>query len=191
MKQEEVWNDFYSRNRTAWRGNTVIPVVDTGRALDLGCGNGKTVSTLIDEGFEVTGIDFSSVAVEQCRKNFPDSRFEVASACNLPFEDDSFDYITAVHVLEHLNDEELSKAVDEIYRVLKKGGHVFIRSFTENDMRSKDRKDSDIFYRFYDIDTVVDAFACFDVVSAEVKEDRTRFGTIRSRVEVLLASNKA
>ena len=186
MKQEDVWNDFYSKNRTAWRGNTIVPVNNTGRALDLGCGNGKTVSTLIDEGFQVTGIDFSSVAIEQCRENFKDSEFFVGSVCELPFDDDSFDYITAVHVLEHLNDEELSKTVSEIRRVLKAEGYVFIRSFTPNDMRSQKRSDSDTFYRFYDIETLTTAFNGFEIVKAEIVEDRTRFGTIRSRVEILL-----
>ena len=75
MKQEELWDDLYSKNTIAWRGNTVIPVPNKGKALDLGCGNGKTVSTLIDDGYDVTGVDFSSVAIESCRKNFKDSCF--------------------------------------------------------------------------------------------------------------------
>ena len=186
MRQEEIWNDFYSKNRTAWRGNTTVPVVNTGKALDLGCGNGKTVSTLVDEGFKVSGIDFSSVAIDQCKTNFKDSDFYVGSVCELPFDDDSFDYITAVHVLEHLNDEELSKAVEEIRRVLKPSGYVFIRSFTPNDMRSQKRSDSDTFYRFYDIDTLTTAFKGFGIIKAELVEGRTRFGTTRSRVEILL-----
>ena len=185
MRQEEVWDDFYSKNRTAWRGNTVIPVPNTGKALDLGCGNGKTVSTLIDEGYQVTGVDFSSVAVESCRKSFKDSEFVASSILSLPFEDGSFDYVTAVHVLEHLNDEELCQAVSEISRVLKDDGYVFVRSFTENDMRSKDRTKSEIFYRFYDIETLTKAFEGFAVAEAGIKEDRTRFGTVRSRAEVL------
>ena len=53
-------------------------------------------------------------------------------------------------------------------------------------MRSDKRKGSDIFYRFYDLDSIKDAFSDFQIVSAEVKEDTTRFGTVRSRVEALL-----
>ncbi|MBP5735260.1 MAG: class I SAM-dependent methyltransferase, partial [Candidatus Methanomethylophilaceae archaeon] len=101
MRQEELWNALYSGNPATWRGNTVIPVPNSGKALDLGCGNGKTVSTLLDAGYTVTGVDFSSVAIEQCRERFKKSEFTVASVCDLPFEDDTFDYITAVHVLEH------------------------------------------------------------------------------------------
>ena len=186
MSQEELWDDFYSKNKTAWRGNTVIPIRVTGKALDLGCGNGKTVSTLIDKDMDVTGIDFSEVAVNQCKERFPQAKFLVGDITRLPFEDDTFDCVTAVHVLEHLNDEQLSSTVNEIRRVLVPGGLVFIRSFTERDMRSEKRSDADIFYRFYEIDDIVKAFEGFSVESTELKEETTHFGTLRSRVEVLM-----
>jgi len=186
MRQEDLWDDLYSGNPTAWRGNTVIPAPNSGKALDLGCGNGKTVSTLLDEGYEVTGVDFSSVAIEQCRERFKRSEFVVSSVCDLPFKDNSFDYVTAVHILEHLDDTNLDMTVKEINRVLKPSGYVFIRCFTERDMRSDKRKESDIFYRFYEPETIEKAFKGFHTVSSEVKEDRTRFGTVRSKAEVLL-----
>jgi len=186
MNQEDIWDEFYSNNSVAWRGNTVIPFPNSGDALDLGCGNGKTVQTLRDAGYSVTGVDFSPVAISQCRDRFGDCRFEVSSICSMPFDDDSFDYITAVHILEHLDDEHLALAAAEVSRILRPGGYVFVRSFTENDMRSKDRKDSNIFYRFYDIGTVTGAFPGFEVVDAGIKEEKTRFNTVRSRVEVLL-----
>ena len=43
-----------------------------------------------------------------------------ADICNLPFEDESFDVILCNHVLEHIPDDK--KAMEELYRILKKGG---------------------------------------------------------------------
>jgi predicted SAM-dependent methyltransferase len=43
-----------------------------------------------------------------------------ADICNLPFEDNSFDIIFCNHVLEHIPDD--TKAMRELYRILKKGG---------------------------------------------------------------------
>ena len=43
-----------------------------------------------------------------------------ADICNLPFEDNSFDVIFCNHVLEHIPDDK--KAMQELFRVLKKGG---------------------------------------------------------------------
>ncbi len=130
MSQEDLWNRLYSGNSVTWRGSSQIPVPNSGCALDLGCGNGKTVISLKEARYHVTGVDFSSVAVDYCRRTFDDSAFEVASICKLPFRDNSFDYVTAVHVLEHLDNAQLADAVDEISRVLRPGGYVFVRCFT-------------------------------------------------------------
>jgi predicted SAM-dependent methyltransferase len=43
-----------------------------------------------------------------------------ADICDLPFEDNSFDVIFCNHVLEHIEDDK--KAMEELYRVLKRGG---------------------------------------------------------------------
>ena len=43
-----------------------------------------------------------------------------ADICNLPFDDNSFDVVFCNHVLEHIMDD--TKAMQELYRVLKKGG---------------------------------------------------------------------
>ena len=48
-----------------------------------------------------------------------------ADICNLPFSDNSFDYILCNHVLEHIYDDE--KAMKEIYRVLNKNGIAILQ----------------------------------------------------------------
>ena len=48
-----------------------------------------------------------------------------ADICNLPFNDNSFDYILCNHVLEHIYDDE--KAMKEIYRVLNKNGIAILQ----------------------------------------------------------------
>lgn len=186
MEQADLWNEFYSSQPRAWRGNARIPVPCSGKALDVGCGNGKTTSSLIDLGFEVMGIDFSEKAVQSCINQYGnDAEFLVSSATDLPFEDGTFDYITAVHVLEHLAGEELSMAVSEFRRVLRPGGFVFTRTFTDRDLRSRKRADGDIRYIYRTPEEMVSAFIGFGAMSSELVEGTTRFGEIRSRVECL------
>lgn len=48
-----------------------------------------------------------------------------ADICNLPFEDNSYDIIFCNHVLEHIPDD--TKAMQELYRVLKKGGMAILQ----------------------------------------------------------------
>ncbi|MGX1025056.1 class I SAM-dependent methyltransferase [Psychroflexus sp. MBR-150] len=48
-----------------------------------------------------------------------------ADICNLPFDDESFDVVLCNHVLEHIKDD--TKAMTEIYRILKKGGWAILQ----------------------------------------------------------------
>ncbi|MGJ8683495.1 MAG: class I SAM-dependent methyltransferase [Nonlabens sp.] len=54
-----------------------------------------------------------------------------ADICNLPFENDSYDFILCNHVLEHIPDDET--AMKELYRVLKPGGKAILQIPLEND----------------------------------------------------------
>ena len=188
MEQVDLWNGFYRANGVAWRGNSRIPdpLGGRGSALDLGCGNGKTVSTLLDLGYRVTGLDFSRTAVDLCAEMFGDSAsFVVSDVSDLPFPDCSFDYVTAVHVLEHVEDSGMQTVADEILRVLRPGGFVFVRSFTPSDMRSGTRSGDGIRYVHRNPDGVTAFFRAFDTEYARRVDDRTRFGTTRSRAECL------
>lgn len=63
MRQDEIWDMLYKSNPRLWRGKTEVPRLYPGKALDLGCGNGKTVSALMDAGYDAYGVDFSSYAI--------------------------------------------------------------------------------------------------------------------------------
>lgn len=186
MRQSDLWNEVYLRNRQMWRGNSRIPLpIESGRALDLGCGNGKTVSTLLDSGFEVAGVDFSSEAVGSCRSLFGDRAvFEESDISALPFPDGTFDYVTAVHVLEHIEDSGMPDAAREVARVLKPGGYLFVRSFAPGDLREPKRTDG-ILYIHRTPEELERFFNGFDIESSELVDERTRFGAVRRRSECL------
>lgn len=155
--------------------------------MDIGCGNGKSVSTLRDMGYRVTGMDFSEEAVDICIGMFGDSaRIVHGDALSLPFPDGSFDYITAVHIMEHLDDRMMHAASSEILRVLRPDGFLFIRSFTPDDMRSESRSGNGIRYVHRYPEDILGFFPSMDVLSSEKVDERTRFGTVRSRSECLL-----
>ena len=184
MDQRDLWDELYRRNPRAWRGTSSIPVPCAGRALDLGCGNGKTVSALLEAGFEVVGADFSPTAIGRCREAYPEASFEECDASDLPFPDGSFDYATAVHVLESLDDDKMARAAAELLRVLKPGGYLFVRCFTPDDMRSGDSRNG-LYYRYFRVDDVLALFKGMEAVSSDTKDEPTRFGTVRSRAECL------
>ena len=87
--------------------------------LDAGCGTGFNLNYLNEYG-TVIGSDFSKEALKFCKirkhKNLVQADTEI-----LPFKSNTFDLITALDLLEHLNDIE---ALKEFYRVLKPNGYL-------------------------------------------------------------------
>jgi SAM-dependent methyltransferase len=95
--------------------------VKGGRALDIGCGDGRAGKLLQCLGMDYTGLDVSDSAVELClREKLHALRHDMAEP--LPFEDCCFDLVTVFEVLEHLFLPHA--AFGEIVRVLKPGGVV-------------------------------------------------------------------
>ncbi len=184
MDQRELWEEFYQKNPMAWRGITDIDVPCSGSALDLGCGNGKTVAALLDAGMETTGVDFSETAIEKCRRQYPGATFVVCDVSSLPFPDGCFDLVTAIHVLENLDDEKLETTVQEIRRVLKDDGRLLVRCFTPRDMRAGTSRNG-LYYRYFTADELVRRFEGLDALRSTENDEPTRFGTIRSRAECL------
>lgn len=95
--------------------------------LDLGCGNGRLSAFTKSTGIDYTGVDNSAELIKLAKKNYAGEKFQVADITNLPFDDNSFDFISSVAVFHHLpSTKERQKAFDEVARILKKDGYFFI-----------------------------------------------------------------
>lgn len=96
------------------------------RVLDLGCGNGNVAIWLAEKSkCEVVGVDLSDVRIANARslaQEYPSLRvsFEVGSATDLAFPDESFTHVWSQATIYHVHERE--KAVQESARVLQEGG---------------------------------------------------------------------
>jgi len=101
------------------------PPFRSGRqALDIGCGNGKFLVKLRDLGWEVQGVEFNAGAVGVCREcGLSVSHGDLHAA---EFPDESFDMVSARHLIEHLPDP--NRFMAEVARILKPGGYLYIRT---------------------------------------------------------------
>ena len=72
--------------------------------VDIGCGVGAMVKTLLDEGFDGYGVDLQGLERFWSRQNLPRDRFFVVSAqdMRLPFHDNSVDFAFSLGVIEHV-----------------------------------------------------------------------------------------
>jgi len=93
------------------------------RLLDIGCGTGESRQLYVNHVGDYSGIDLSEASIKYARRQYPDSAWDVADACELPHPDASFDIVAFSSVLHHIDD--YSQALVEAFRVLRPGGRVF------------------------------------------------------------------
>ncbi len=94
------------------------------RILDIGCGIGS-YTYLIDRN-DCVGIDLDINALKRAKKNCPNSEFILASVSNLPFKDEIFDLVFMWEVLEYIENQTESKALENIYRTLIVGAILLL-----------------------------------------------------------------
>lgn len=100
-----------------------------GKALDICCWVGTNTVYLAQQGFEVTGIDISSRAIEyakeKARQAKVEIRFIVGNSVHLPFENSEFDFVFDMGCFHHIHVEDREAYIAGISRVLKKGEHIW------------------------------------------------------------------
>lgn len=122
----------------SWRKKLVKAVskhteLSKSHILDLACGTADVSIALYNKGAKVTGADISEqmlkIAVEKCQKEgIGDIDFILADAYRLPFDSDTFDAITISFGIRNFDKRE--SCINELYRVLKKGGVLAILEFS-------------------------------------------------------------
>lgn len=101
--------------------------------LDVGCGGGLLTNYLAENGLSsVEGIDLSVGSLQQARHADRTKQvvYRQGNALCLPYRDTSFDAVSAMDILEHV--EHPSDLVREASRVLRPGGLFFFHTFNRN-----------------------------------------------------------
>jgi ubiquinone/menaquinone biosynthesis C-methylase UbiE len=95
--------------------------------IDMGWGDGIFVHAIKKEfpKIKITGIDISPRRIEGLKAKFPKDKFYVADVCDTKLKG-TFDFIHSSQVIEHVPSDK--KMVNEMKRLLKKGGTLFCSS---------------------------------------------------------------
>lgn len=86
-------------------------------AIDIGCGFGQGVAMCRNKGVEAYGIDISTSLEPYWDMGNITKFCKVASADDIPFEDEKFDLVFSADMLEHIPEESIPKVFSEMYRV--------------------------------------------------------------------------
>lgn len=203
-KNQEQWINLHKqkRHQPRYPHQLVVSFVlrtfkQGGAILDLGCGAGRHLKFLAENGFEAYGCDYSSSGIKASQELLASANlkanFEIASVDNLPYDDEFFDGLICFGVLYYNDKESIQKAAGEIFRVLKKGSKalILVRNLEdyryekakklskyeviiqENDEKRSAFKENDMPMYFFDKDEVKRVFYHFK--NLEINRIRTSF----------------
>ncbi len=137
----DAWNTSYLKKGRLYGGATpALPDLPAGTTiLDLGCGDGRAIPSMVRRGWSVTALDASPAALRLALRRSggrsPISWIR-ADACCLPFHEASFDAVFCCHLLGHIPGPGRVRASAEAVRVTRPGGSLFISVFSLRDFRA-------------------------------------------------------
>ena len=113
------------------------------RILEVGCGGGSLLRTLLHygaDGDRLIGIDIASATIAGAAATLPEASLAVATAAALPYRDESFDAAFAFTSLTSMLDQrEREQAAAEALRVLRPGGLLAVYDFWVNPLNKTTR----------------------------------------------------
>jgi SAM-dependent methyltransferase len=194
METANPWNEIFRREGKVFvRPHEAMPVLvgllkakAPATVLDLGCGNGRHVVYLAQQGFRVFGLDSSPEALALTREWLEtegltaDLRLQSMTE-RLPYADDFFDAVISIQVIHHAGVTTIRRIVQEIRRILRRDGLVCItvskpkatprwQHVIETEPRTYlplEGRENGLLHHQFTPDELRELFAEFDVVSLE------------------------
>jgi len=132
-----IYSKWVERNLGAVY-NKIIELADLNgneKTLDIGCGSGKLdlmIAKILDKGL-IYGIDAAPKMIEIAKRKAKEESYKIdykiGNSSKLPYENNEFDIVLTCLMFHHLNYEEKSQTIKEIFRILKQNGRYICFEF--------------------------------------------------------------
>jgi cyclopropane fatty-acyl-phospholipid synthase-like methyltransferase len=146
QSQSARFDIVYSKTEMAF-GNEPEPELDKfvnstktrGKALDLGCGDGRHALYLARQNYQVIGVDISKVAVEKLAASAKSEKLEQClktlhcDARNFKFSSNEYDLVIAVTLFDHLPKKDVLPLFEKVADSIKPKGILFTKVHTIKD----------------------------------------------------------
>ena len=146
--QTDYWNSVAQNKEFTTNLNygLIAPFIkQESHIIDYGCGYGRTLNEFHEKGFKnLTGFDYAPEMISSGKKRFPFLNLKVCQDNKMDINSDSVDLVLLFAVLTCIIDNGQQKElIDEILRVLKPGGLIYLNDFLLNDdERNRSRYES-------------------------------------------------
>ena len=138
IEDKEKWNKKYKNTPEllasrpqSYKLSNVINYAKGLNALDVACGSGRNSIFLANNGFNVTAIDISEVALNSLNeKNNPKIKTQLVDLDTHKFDENSYDLIIMTNFLDR-------KAIPKLVNALKKDGVLFIETYMFHEENEK------------------------------------------------------
>ena len=134
VNNSDFWDDLIKErvdetsSITKDRIKTVMKMLELhkGKLLDVGFGHGLLEKSIDKTNFKLYGIDISKVAIDRMISRGIKGEFIIGSILKIPFNNNFFDFVMALEVLEHISPSDTFQALHELKKVLKEKGLLII-----------------------------------------------------------------
>jgi SAM-dependent methyltransferase len=130
MPKREKWNERYAARELVWsagpnaRFAEEVGNLPPGTALDVACGEGRNALWLAEQGWAVTAVDFSDVAIGKARqiaaKRGLNVHWQVLDVAREPLPDTGFDLVAVLYL--HTEAAERSRWLPKVIAATRPGG---------------------------------------------------------------------
>ncbi len=97
------------------------------KVLDLGCGPGTPIDAyLVEEGFDVTGVDFCRRLLALAIEEVPQGKFVEGDFSKIEFDEESFDAVISLYAIFHIPRKEHENLFLRMRRFLKPHGLILV-----------------------------------------------------------------
>ncbi len=146
MNQQKIWDTIAEK----WDEYKKIPAQTTinflknasGKVLDLGSGSGRNIKKISNGQMYL--VDFSKEMLKFAEKKAKKNKIKIetkqGNLCNIPYEDNFFDYSISISAFHCLKPENHKKAIQELYRVMKPKSKSLIGVWNFNSKRFNQKK---------------------------------------------------
>jgi ubiquinone/menaquinone biosynthesis C-methylase UbiE len=128
------YDEVFQRNhgiQCKWHHHKFRRIVEeignVSKHLDFGCGPGTLVH-LLPPKISAVGVDIAASQISYAEQHYagPEKEFIQIESSRLPFSDETFDSISCVEVVEHLELKQTREILAEFIRILKPGGKLIV-----------------------------------------------------------------